>query len=94
MAPVAYCAWRIPNDPPLRPVITLQVKVKPRARESVLAQLDDGTWLAKLKSPPVDGKANTELVALVAAKFACAKSAVEIKSGASGRLKLIRVTES
>lgn len=67
----------------------LQVKVKPRARVSGLSQAADGTWVAKLKSPPVDGKANEELVALVAEKFQCRKAAVTIKAGASGRTKLI-----
>lgn len=73
--------------------IILQVKVKPRARVSELTQATDGTWLAKLKAPPVDGKANTELVSLVAKKFQCRKAAVTIKAGASGRTKLVRVEE-
>lgn len=71
----------------------LQVKVKPRARVSSLARAEDGTWLASLKSPPVDGKANAELIALVAAQFGCARSAVSIKSGASGRTKLVKIQE-
>jgi len=69
----------------------LQVKVKPRARVSELAQATDGTWVAKLKSPPVDGKANEELVSLVAEKFQCRRAAVTIKAGASGRMKLVEV---
>ena len=72
-------------------VVMLQVKVKPRARVSELSQAADGTWVAKLKAPPVDGKANEELVALVAEKFQCRKAAVTIKAGASGRTKLVRV---
>jgi uncharacterized protein len=71
--------------------MVLQIKVKPRARTSSLAQLPDGTWAAQLKSPPVDGKANEELVALVAGHFRCRKAAVSIKSGASGRLKLVKI---
>jgi hypothetical protein len=51
----------------------------------------DGTWVAKLKSPPVDGRANAELVALVADQFGCRKAAVSIKAGASGRVKLVRI---
>ncbi|MGH8527076.1 MAG: DUF167 domain-containing protein, partial [Gammaproteobacteria bacterium] len=51
----------------------------------------DGTWRAQLKSPPVDGKANEELIALVADHFGCRKSAVVIRSGAAGRMKLIKV---
>ena len=69
----------------------IQVKVKPNARTSSFAQGEDGTWQAQLKSPPIDGKANEELVALVARHFGCRKAAVSIKSGASGRLKLVRI---
>ena len=69
----------------------IQVKVKPNARVSTLEEVGNGPWLAQLKSPPVDGKANKELVALIARHFACPKSAVSIKSGASGRIKLVRV---
>lgn len=70
---------------------TIQIKVKPNSRASLLEQQDDGTWLAQLKSPPVDGKANEELIALVAKHFGCTKSGVEIKSGGSGRVKLVRI---
>lgn len=71
--------------------VTLQVKVKPGARTSSLIQQADGTWLAQVKAPPVDGKANAELIALVARHFRVPKSAVEIRSGAGGRTKLVRV---
>ena len=69
----------------------LQVKVKPNARASTLEQQDDGTWRAQLKSPPVEGKANAELIALVAERFRCRKSDVTIKAGASGRMKLVQI---
>jgi uncharacterized protein (TIGR00251 family) len=55
--------------------------------------MPDGMWQARIKSPPVDGKANEELIALVAAHFKCRKAAVSIKSGASGRSKIVRVEE-
>ncbi len=69
----------------------LQVKVKPRSGTSGLERQPDGSWVARLKSLPVDGKANEELVALVAERFRCPKSSVSIRSGASGRLKIIKV---
>jgi hypothetical protein len=69
----------------------IQVKVTARARESSLKQLGDGTWVAKLKSPPVDGKANAELIALVAEQFGCRKAAVSIRAGAGGRMKLVQI---
>jgi len=70
---------------------TVQVKVKPNARVSQLSQAEDGTWLAQIKSPPVDGRANAELVQLIAETFGCRRSAVSIRSGASGRMKLVDV---
>ncbi len=69
--------------------VILQVKVKPNAKRSLLEQMPDGTWLAQLKSPPVDGRANTELIELVSKHFNCPKSAVIIKSGKSGRTKCL-----
>lgn len=72
---------------------TLQVRVKPNARASQLQQQDDGTWLAQLKSPPVDGKANEELIALVAGHFGVRKAQVHLKSGAGARLKLLQVDD-
>lgn len=70
---------------------TFKVKVKPGSRVEELAEQPDGTWLARVKAPPVDGKANEALIALVAAHFGVRKAQVAIKSGASGRLKLVSV---
>ncbi len=70
----------------------LKIKVKPNAGVSALQSLEDGTWLAQLKSPPVDGKANAELIDLVAHQFGCARSAVVIRTGAGTRLKLVRIS--
>ena len=72
---------------------TLQIKVKPNARIDSLEQSADGTWLAQLKSPPVDGKANAELIALIAKKFDCRKAQVTIKAGAGSRMKLVRIDD-
>ena len=71
---------------------TIQVKVKPNARISSLEESDGGGfWRARVKSPPADGKANEELIALVAERFDCPKSAVSIRLCASGRMKLIQI---
>jgi len=75
-------------------LITIRINVKPNSRTSLLEQRDDGTWYAQLKSPPIDGKANKELIALVAKHFECRKSDVSIKSGSSSRTKLIQISEN
>jgi len=41
---------------------------------------------------PVDGKANAELIALVAEQFGCSRSCVSVISGATARLKLARIS--
>jgi len=76
------------NDMPPR---LIQIKVKPNSHASLLEQKADGTWVALIKSPPVDGKANHELIRLVAKYFACRKSDVSIKTGGSSRTKLIQI---
>ncbi len=73
---------------------TIYIKVKPNARGSALEAADEGDiWTAHLKSPPVDGKANEELIALVARHFGCRKANVTIKSGAMGRLKRVQIDD-
>lgn len=71
----------------------LKVKTKPGSRVDDLIELGDGTWQARVKAPPVDGKANEALIALVAAHFGVRKSQVSIKSGASSRLKLVSIAD-
>lgn len=71
---------------------TIAVKVKPKARSSTLVYDEEQQiWLAQLKAPPVDGKANAELISLVAKHFGCAKSKIRIKSGANGRHKWVQI---
>jgi len=72
---------------------TLRLKVKPGSRVDELSELDDGSWLARVKAPPVDGKANAALIDLVATHFGLRKAQVHIKSGASGRQKLVRLED-
>lgn len=71
--------------------ITIQVRVKPNARVSELVEEADGTWSARVQAPPVDGRANEALIALVARRFGCPKSAVSIRRGATGRIKLVTI---
>jgi uncharacterized protein (TIGR00251 family) len=71
--------------------IIIQVKVRPNARDSSLLRQPDGSWAAQVKAPATEGRANKELIALIAGHFHCPKSAVSIKSGNSGRTKLVRI---
>jgi uncharacterized protein len=70
----------------------ITVRAKPRSAVSLLEPEASGTWIARLRSPPSDGKANAELIALVAKHFGCSKSSVVVVSGASARLKLVKIS--
>ncbi len=68
-----------------------RVKVKPNSKLNKIVEEDDGSLTIKLKSPPVDGKANQELIKVLSKKFGVPKSYICIKSGASSRQKLIEI---
>lgn len=69
----------------------LSVKVKPNSKCPGLEQLEDGTWIARVNAPPVDGKANEALIRIVADHFDVSKSSVTIVAGAGARQKRIHV---
>jgi uncharacterized protein len=68
-----------------------KVKVKPNSKQQKIAEQTDGSLTVYLKSPPVDGKANEELIKLLAEKFGVPKSHIRIKLGVSSRKKLIEI---
>jgi hypothetical protein len=71
----------------------VQVKAKPSSRESSVEEQEDGTFLVKLKAQPIDGKANAELVALLAAHFKVSRASIKVKSGAGARIKLVSIEQ-
>lgn len=71
--------------------ITFAVRVQPRASESCVVGGLEGLLKVRLAAPPVDGAANEELVRLIARLFEVSRASVEIRAGASGRQKLVRV---
>ncbi|ARV59134.1 hypothetical protein BZZ01_11225 [Nostocales cyanobacterium HT-58-2] len=68
-----------------------KVKVKPNSKVQKIQEDADGSLTVHLKSPPVDGKANEELIKILSEKFRVPKSHIRIKSGLSSRQKLIEI---
>lgn len=69
----------------------IQLKVKPNSKRHSVQQLPDGSWLAEVNAPPIDGKANARLIALLAEHFHVPKSAISIRSGAHSKLKRVEI---
>ena len=71
--------------------IIINVKIQPRSSKSEIMAIKDGAYKIKLKSAPVDGKANEELIELLANKYKVKKSDIEIKSGKNSQNKIIKI---
>ncbi|MCG6153966.1 DUF167 domain-containing protein [Leptospira bandrabouensis] len=69
----------------------LTVKVKPNNKQPGLEFISETDCIARLKSPPVDGKANEELVLLLSKHFHVPKKNITILSGLSSKSKLVSV---
>lgn len=73
--------------------IKLSIKAKPGSRQQKLETGADGVTTVWLRSPPVDGKANAELIKLLARHYGVRKSNVTISGGASCRLKRVVIDQ-
>lgn len=71
--------------------LTLALHVQPGAARTEVAGLHGDALKVRLAAPPVDGKANAELLRFVADAFGVPLRAVEIVRGASSRSKVVRV---
>ena len=69
----------------------LRIKVKPGSKSPRLESAPDGSLIAYLKSPPVEGRANDELLARLAAHLNLPRSRLRIKAGLASRSKLVEI---
>ncbi|RPI83326.1 MAG: YggU family protein [Chloroflexi bacterium] len=72
----------------------LAIRVTPRAsRNQIVEILTDGTVKIRLTAPPVEGKANEELIRFLSKILDVAPSRLEIVAGATGRDKLVSILD-
>ncbi len=69
----------------------LKVKVKPNSKNVSVERIEDGYIKVCLKSPPIDGKANDELVDVLSDFLDVPKSSIFIKAGKTSKEKLIQI---
>jgi uncharacterized protein (TIGR00251 family) len=69
----------------------VSVVVKPNSKiESVTAD-DNGVLTVKVRTPPIDGKANQRVIELLAEHFDRPKSSIRLVHGAAGKKKVFEV---
>lgn len=75
------------------PVTTLRVKVIAKSAKSEIAgELADGTLKIRIAAAPERGKANAELCSFLARQVGVPTAKVEVISGHTSPLKLVRVS--
>ncbi len=77
----------------------LALKVTPGAKKNeILGWEDDYPQVGrvlkvKIAAPPVEGKANKEIVLFLAKVLGVTKSSIEVVHGTSGRIKLVEIPD-
>jgi len=67
------------------------IHIRPGAREAKVEKIDEGQLRVWVKSVPEKGKANAEMIELLAGHFDVPKSAVRIVIGKTAREKLVEI---
>ncbi len=71
--------------------LIIKIKVEPRSsRSEIVGPYGDGLKV-KLTSPPVEGRANKELIEVLAKGFKIRKADVEIIAGDKSKTKTVRL---
>lgn len=69
----------------------ISVKVKPGSKKEGIERVDDTNFIAHVKAPPVEGKANDALVRLLSDYFGVPKSKILIIKGTTSKYKLVEI---
>lgn len=69
----------------------ISIKVIPRSSQSKIQIQPDGSLKVKLKNSPVDGRANDELIRILAEYYQVSKSQIAIVKGSRSKNKVAEV---
>ena len=72
--------------------LTIKIKVEPRSSKTGIVGPYGDALKVKLTSPPVEGKANKELIEVLARELKVKKKDIEIVSGQSSKNKVVRIS--
>jgi uncharacterized protein (TIGR00251 family) len=67
------------------------VRVTPRSGRDEVAGWEQGQLRVRLRAPPVEGQANEALLRLLASSLGLRRGALSLVSGATGRVKAVRI---
>ena len=71
--------------------LELAIKVVTRAKRSEFGQIRSGRLVVRVCAPPVEGKANSELLKFLASSFGCSQRDVNLRTGLRSREKRVQI---
>ena len=71
--------------------IVVKVKIVPGSSQNKIVGVYNNALKITITAPPVEGKANKKCIAYLAKYFDVAKSRIEIISGKTSKIKLIKI---
>ncbi|MDQ7815363.1 MAG: DUF167 domain-containing protein [Patescibacteria group bacterium] len=69
----------------------ISIRVIPNASKTEIAGREGTTYKIRVAAPPVDGKANSELIEFLSDVLDIPKSSIDVIKGQSGKQKIIEV---
>lgn len=72
-------------------IIYLNIKVKLSSRETSILCKEDDYLIIQIAAPPVDNKANNELIALLSKTYKAKKENISIIKGKSSTTKTVKI---
>ena len=71
--------------------VVISVRAAPRSSRAGIDGMVDDALKVRIRSAPVDGKANKELIGVLAAAFGLPKSAITFKGGETSKTKRLHL---
>jgi len=72
---------------------TLTLQVHPNAKRNEVLGFEDGILRLKIAAPPVEGKANKELISFLSKTLAIRKSSITIDRGQTSKVKIVTILD-
>lgn len=71
--------------------MNISVSVKTKSKIESVEKQSDGSYVVRVHTPPIEGRANERVRELLAEHFEIPKSSIEIVSGLKGKRKIFRI---
>ncbi len=69
----------------------IEVQVKTRSKKEAVEKLSQNTFVVRVNTPPIDGKANKRVVELLANDLGVPKTSIVLVRGHKSKLKVFEV---